>query len=298
MGAIGRPVLVIHGGAGNLPPDEDARVARERALEVALTEGWRSLASGGRALDAVEHAVLARERSGAFNAGRGGEADAAGAVTLDAAIMDGATRAAGAVAAVAKVVSAIASARRVLEATPHVLLVGPAADEFALAAGIASAPPGYFLKQKTGARREPAPGTVGAVALDASGALAAATSTGGLSGKLPGRVGDSAIVGAGTWADGSCAVSATGRGEYFIRTAFAHQVACGVGHLGLSLGEAVRRALADVVGLAGSGAAGGGCVAVGGDGSVAMLFSTPLMYRGVIDAAGMRIASLPDPGSV
>lgn len=278
-----------------MPGDASARDVREHELAVALKAGWDVLSSGGRALDAVEQAVASMERSGCFNAGRGADPDASGAVTLDAAIMDGATRAAGAVGDVAKLASAIAAARLVMDRTQHVLLVGPAADAFALAAGAAPAPPGYFSHAGHGASHETAPGTVGAVALDLAGHLAAATSTGGLSGKLPGRVGDSAIVGGGTWADASCAVSATGRGEFFVRTAFAHQVACGVLHLALPLAEAVRRALADVVALAGSGAAAGGCIAIARDGEIAMPFSTATMYRGVIDADGTpRVASLPD----
>ena len=292
-----RPRLAVHGGAGNVQGDASARAARERELAVALKAGWAVLSSGGRALDAVERAVTSMERSGCFNAGRGAEPDASGIVTLDAAIMDGATRAAGAVGAVAKLASAITAARIVMDRTQHVLLVGPAADDFALAAGVAPAPPGYFSHAARGAPHEPLPGTVGAVAVDRVGHLAAATSTGGLSGKLPGRVGDSAIVGGGTWADESCAVSATGRGEFVVRTAFAHQVSCGIFHLALPLAEAVRRALADVVSLAGSGAAAGGCIAIARDGEIAMPFSTAAMYRGIIDAAGTpRVATLPDPG--
>jgi beta-aspartyl-peptidase (threonine type) len=288
-----RPVLAIHGGAGNAPANPGALAEREREIELALTVGWQILASGGKALDAVEEAVKSMERSGCFNAGRGADIDASGSVTLDAAIMDGTTRAAGAVAAVATVESAIAAARCVMDRTPHVLLVGPGADAFARAAGIPQASPTYFLGARLGVARESTPGTVGAVALDVAGHLAAATSTGGLSGKLPGRVGDSALVGAGTWADGACAVSATGRGEFFIRTAFAHRVTCGMSLLGLTLEEAARRALADVVTLAGSGAAAGGCIAVGQDGSLTMPFATPLMYRGVVDGSGPRVASMP-----
>jgi beta-aspartyl-peptidase (threonine type) len=291
-----RPLLAVHGGAGNVQADAPARTAREREVKVALKTGWAVLSSGGRALDAVEQAVASMERSGCFNAGRGADPDASGTVTLDAAIMDGATRAAGAVGAVAKLATAIAAARIVMDRTQHVLLVGPAADDFALAAGVAPAPPGYFSNAGRGTAHVPAPGTVGAVALDGMGHLAAATSTGGLSGKLPGRVGDSAIVGGGTWADESCAVSATGRGEFFIRTAFAHQVASGMVHLALPLDEAVRRALADVVALAGSGAAAGGCIAIASNGEIAMPFSTAFMVRGIIDGAGIpRVATLPDP---
>jgi beta-aspartyl-peptidase (threonine type) len=291
-----RPILAVHGGAGPASTEGEAHVAREHALVAALGVGWNVLASGGRAVDAVEQAVASMERSGCFNAGRGAVVDASGAVTLDAAIMDGATRAAGAVGAVGRIAAAVSAARLVMDRTPHVLLVGPLADDFALALGVAPAAAGYFLNAGGGSASGAVPGTVGAVALDSAGHLAAATATGGLSGKLPGRVGDSAVVGAGTWADPTCAVSATGRGEFFIRTAFAHGVACGVSGLGLPLAEAAGRALADVVALAGSGAAGGGCIAVARDGTVTMPFSTPSMYRGIVDGSGSpRVAALADP---
>jgi len=268
----GRVVLAIHGGAGPLPSDAGARAEAERALADALGVGRRILDGGGPALDAVEAAVAAMEASGCFNAGRGAVVDRDGAVTLDAAIMDGATQATGAVAAVAGLASAIRAARLVMDRTPHVLLVGPAADRFALDAGVAVAPPGYF-------RRAPAAdqGTVGAVAHDRNRRLAAATSTGGLAGKLPGRVGDSALAGAGTWADAGCAVSATGAGEYFIRAAFASRLAWSVGELRLPVAAAAERALAEVVRLGGR----GGCIAIDAAGNVAMPFSTPVMYRGV-----------------
>jgi beta-aspartyl-peptidase (threonine type) len=287
--------LAIHGGAGQPPAGGDeARAAAERALGEALRAGWAILAAGGPALDAVEAAVALMEASGCFNAGRGAVADRDGGVSLDATIMDGATRATGAVAAVEKVTSAIAAARRVMERTPHVLLAGPGGDAFALAEGVPAASPGYFLRRPAVAAT---PGTVGAVALDADGRLAAATATGGIAGKLPGRVGDSAVPGAGTWADGACAVSATGTGEMFIRAAFAHQIAWRVGRAAEPLAEAARRALEEVRALGGA----GGCVAVDAAGNVAMPFSTPVMYRGVIggsvgtgDQPSPQIAVFPD----
>jgi beta-aspartyl-peptidase (threonine type) len=290
----GRRVLAIHGGAGQPPAGGDeARAAAERALGEALRAGWAILAAGGPALDAVEAAVASMEAGGCFNAGRGAVADRDGGVTLDATIMDGSTRATGAVAAVEKVTSAIAAARRVMEATPHVLLAGAGADAFALAAGVPPAAPDYFLRRPAVAAT---PGTVGAVALDGAGRLAAATA-GGIAGKLPGRVGDSAVPGAGTWADGACAISATGTGEMFIRAAFAHQIAWRVGRGAEPLAEAARRALDEVRALGGA----GGCVAVDAAGNVAMPFSTPVMYRGVIgdsDGAGdqpsPQIAMFPD----
>jgi L-asparaginase / beta-aspartyl-peptidase len=287
MTVVARPVLAVHGGAGSVPPDAAACAQAEHELGVALLAGQRVLAGGGRALDAVEAAVAHLERCGCFNAGRGAVADRDGDVTLDGAIMDGASRAAGGVAATARVASAIAAARLVLERTPHVLLAGPAADRFALEAGAEPATPGYFLRARPGATgaavsSAPTPGTVGAVALDRRGHLAAATATGGLAGKLPGRVGDSPLPGAGIWADERCAVSATGTGELFIRAAFAHQLACGIAYLGLEPVEAARRALADVTILGGA----GGCIVLGRDGTVAAPFTTAIMYRGTITADG------------
>ena len=279
-------VLAIHGGAGGPPADDDARVDAERALAAALGAGWAVLAGGGAALDAVQAAVASMEGSGCFNAGRGAVVNRDGGVSLDAAIVDGATRAAGAVAAVERLAGAIAAARLVMDRTPHVLVAGPGAEALALAAGLPAAPPGYFRRAQVASA-----GTVGAVARDATGRLAAATSTGGITGKLPGRVGDSALIGAGTWADDRCAVSATGWGEYFIRTAFAHDIAVGVGRLGLPLAEAARQALDGVVALGGH----GGCIAVDTAGEIAMPFSTVVMYRGVIDADGPpRVAVFPE----
>lgn len=268
------PVLAIHGGAGEPPTDEAARAAAERALAAALRAGWAVLAAGGAALDAVERAVAAMEQSGVFNAGRGAVADRNGGISLDATIMNGRTRAAGAVAGVTRVGNAIAAARLVMDRTSHVLLIGPAADELAIAGGVPEVARGYFIKPAA-----PSPGTVGAVGRDASGQLAAATSTGGIRGKLPGRVGDSAVVGAGTWADARCAVSATGTGELFIRAAFGHEVAAGMARSGLTLVDAVDAALADVTSLGGR----GGCVAVDADGLVVMPFTTAVMYRGVVE---------------
>jgi beta-aspartyl-peptidase (threonine type) len=281
------PVLAVHGGAGDAPIDDAGRADAERQLVAALSAGWAILQSGGPALDAVEVAVASLERGGRFNAGRGAVPDREGGVSLDAAIMDGATRAAGAVASVTAISDAIAAARRVMERSGHVLMAGPAADRFALEAGIPAAGPGTFLHGGIHT-----PGTVGAVARDGRGNLAAATSTGGVRGKRPGRVGDSALIGAGTWADRRCAVSATGMGELFIRSAFGHQVASALSLGGLTLAEAADRALADVVALGGQ----GGCIALDADGTVVMPFSTPVMYRGVIDASGPpRVGIGPAP---
>lgn len=278
--------MVVHGGAGAAPATGDDRRAAEVALVAALASGWAVLAAGGPATDGVEVAVALLEESGYFNAGAGAVTDSAGGVTLDAAIMDGARRAAGAVAAVANVRTAIKAARLVMEKTSHVLLAGAGAERFAAANGVAIAPAGYFRKLQRAPVSDA--GTVGAVARDVAGHLAAATATGGITGKLPGRVGDSPLVGAGVWADARCAVSATGTGEFFIRAAFAHRMACELELAGRSLGAAADRALAEVTSLGGS----GGCIAVDWQGGVAMPLSTPAMYRGIVDAGGPRIAIL------
>jgi isoaspartyl peptidase/L-asparaginase-like protein (Ntn-hydrolase superfamily) len=265
--------LAIHGGAGAPPADP---AAARVALASALSAGRAVLAAGGPALDAVCAAVRTLEASGCFNSGRGAVRDTSGQITLDAALMAGHTRRAGAVACVQDLCSPIHAARLVLERTRHVLLVGAGADAFARAQGAVVAPAGWFVAPQ----RKAAHGTVGAVARDLFGHCAAATSTGGIDDKAPGRVGDSPLIGAGTWADGRCAVSATGLGEYFIRTAFAHRIAVEV-ERGGALHAAGAAALGDVVGLGGE----GGAIAVGGD-APWLGFSTVAMARGWLDAAG------------
>lgn len=281
-------VLVIHGGAGAAPATSEARRAAEVALASALANGWAVLSAGGAAIDAVEVAVASLEESGCFNAGAGAVADADGGVTLDAAVMDGARRTVGAVAAVTNVRAAVRAARLVMDETSHVLLAGAGAERFAAEHGVALAPAGYFQKMRQ--RPVSNAGTVGAVARDVAGHLAAATATGGVSGKLPGRVGDSPLAGAGVWADARCAVSATGTGEFFIRAAFAHRIACEMELAGRSLEDAADRALVEVTSLGGT----GGCIAVDRQGRVAMPLSTPAMYRGVVDAGGTRVAVLAE----
>lgn len=281
-----RFVLLIHGGAGALQPGADDAPAVHAALRAAAGAGRDVLAAAGRALDAVVAAVASLESSGEFNAGRGAVRATDGSVSLDAALMDGGSRAAGAVAALSGYASAIGVARLVLERTAHVLLAGEGAARFAAESGVPLAPPGLFRPSARG--RSPAAGhhgTVGAVARDADGAFAAATSTGGVPGKLPGRVGDSPLIGAGTYADACCAVSATGTGETFIRTVFAHRVATLVG-AGRPVVEAAEAALAEVTALGGH----GGCIALDAAGERALPFTTPGMFRAVADAAGVQTA--------
>ena len=302
-------ILAVHGGAGALRPDllaPDEDTAARSALAECLTAGRDLLARGGSALDAVESCVVWLEASEPFNAGRGSVLTSSGCVEMDAAIMDGATRSAGSVACVSRLAHPISAARLVMERSPHALLVGEPAERFAQEQGVALVDPQSLV---TAARREqlerararqrvsldhdePGSGTVGAVARDASGHLAAATSTGGMTNQLPGRVGDSGLIGAGTWADDeTCAVSGTGQGELYMRCAFAHEVDALQRHAGLELAAACERALARVLALGGR----GGCVAVDRGGKLALPFTTPGMYRGWIGPTGeARVAVFAD----
>jgi beta-aspartyl-peptidase (threonine type) len=294
--------IAIHGGAGGLPrehlPSEQQRRYRD-ALAAALDCGYALLEAGGSSLDAVIAAVRLLEDDPLFNAGRGAALTREGIAELDAAVMDGSTLRAGGVAAVRHVKHPIELARRVMEKSRHVLLVGAGAEEFALEEGFELLPNAYF---RTAERRTeldllrsgqhvselvPAPhGTVGAVARDAHGNLAAATSTGGMSNKRPGRVGDSPVIGAGTYArNGACAVSATGHGEYFMRLVAAYHVCAAVEYRGLGVQEAVRETIHErLAGLGGC----GGIIAVDAGGRIALDFNTEGMFRGARDSSGRR----------
>jgi L-asparaginase / beta-aspartyl-peptidase len=296
-----RPVLAIHGGAGTITQRglTPRREQEYRAgLAAALQRGYAVLDGGGSSLDAVTAAVVVLEDLPLFNAGRGAVFNAAGAHELDAAVMDGATGKAGAVAGARRVKNPVLAARAVMEGTPHVLLVGPAADRYARAAGLALVPPSYFSTPQRARALERARdraattaadrhGTVGAVALDRLGNLAAATSTGGTTNKMEGRVGDSPIIGAGTYADNAtCAVSATGHGEYFMRAVLAYDVAARMRHGGTSLAAAARGALARAAQLGGD----GGLIAIDRTGRVAMPFASEGMYRGVARGGRYQVA--------
>jgi isoaspartyl peptidase/L-asparaginase-like protein (Ntn-hydrolase superfamily) len=292
--------LAVHGGAGAGPAPEEAPAAQAEvraALARALASGHQVLAGGGSAVDAVVAAVRVLEDCIWLNAGPGSVLCATGEVEMDAAVMDGALRRAGAVAGLRSVLNPVLAARAVMERTPHVLLAGEGAERFAQELGLPRAAPETFvtdLRRRQLARwrarsaagsNDPAPGggTVGAVARDPRGHLAAATSTGGITGKLPGRVSDSALIGAGNFADeATCAVSATGTGDAFIRAGFAHQVDALMRYGGVALADACERALADVHRLGGS----GGCIAIDAAGRVAMPFDSEWMARGVIGSNG------------
>jgi beta-aspartyl-peptidase (threonine type) len=280
---------------GRLPAEQE-KCARA-GLERALADGSAILDKGERALDAVEAAVRALEEDPCFNAGRGSVFTASGCIELDAAIMDGRTRAAGAVAGLRTTRAPISLARRLLDEGPHVFLSGRGADEFARQAGLEQVANSWFesperrrqlheLLGEGGFDDEVKYGTVGAVAVDVDGHVAVATSTGGLTAKRWGRVGDSPLIGAGTYADDrSAAVSATGSGEYFIRAVAAHQLAERVRLGGQSLQDALDAVLADIGSLGGK----GGMIAVAPDGNAAWGFTTPAMYRGMADATGRTV---------
>lgn len=295
--------LVVHGGAGVIErsrtsPGKDREI--REALDSALQAGSAILSGGGSALDAVEAAVKTLEDDPHFNAGRGAVFTDEGVIELDASIMDGRERGAGAVAGITKTRNPISLARAVMEQSDHVFLAGKGADQFSLAHELEQAEPDWFA---TDARREQLQelkannlsaldveykyGTVGAVALDSEGHLAAATSTGGMTGKRWGRVGDSPIVGAGVYADDrSCAVSSTGWGEYFLRVGVAHEIAARVRLAGESGDQAANAVMDEVKALGGS----GGVIVVTSRGEMVEAFNTPGMYRGQASAAGRRVA--------
>jgi YD repeat-containing protein len=303
------PVLLIHGGAGAIRKGEaapDREVAIRADLMRALQEGYAVLRSGGGALDAVERAVRAMEDSPFFNAGRGAALTSEGTIEHDASIMDGRTRSAGAVCGTKRIRNPVSAARAVMERTPHVLLTGEGAEQFARVHGLPLAAQWYFftperlasLERVQAAKRSNAAtserdrhGTVGAVARDAAGHLAAATSTGGYADKMPGRVGDSPIVGAGNFADDrTVAVSGTGHGESFIRLVLGHRLSCLMELKSLSLADASKEVLGELGQIGGT----GGFIAVDRNGEVALPFNTPGMYRGVARAGRLGIAIFGD----
>ena len=287
--------LVIHGGAGSERiahggPEHEA--AARAGLSEALDAGAAILAKGGSAVDAVEAAARMLEENSCFNAGRGSVLTEQGEVELDAAIMDGRDRQAGAVSGIKTTRAPVSLARRLMEHGPHVFLAGDAADRFAAAAGIEQVANEFFIVPErrrqleealaAGSAADPIKyGTIGAVAVDSQGNVAAATSTGGINAKRWGRVGDSPLIGAGTYADNrAAAVSATGSGEYFIRAVAAHELAARMRIGGETLQQALDGVLADIEALGGK----GGLIAVAPNGEAAWGFTTPAMYRGMADA--------------
>lgn len=296
-------VLAVHGGAGTMPRAEltAEREAAVRAdIERALRAGFAVIRAGGDSLEAVTRAVVVLEDSPYFNAGKGAVFNHDGVNELDASIMDGATRRAGAVAGLHRIRNPILLARAVMEKSPHVMLAGDGAEAFAKSVGFEFVDPAYFrteerweqLQKALAAEKAQADatlppsayfGTVGAVARDGKGHLAAATSTGGMTNKRWGRIGDSPVIGAGTYADANCAVSATGWGEFYIRAAVAHDICARIAYRGDSVQRAADAVVLEVVpGLGGD----GGVIALDAKGHVATPFNTEGMYRGTIDAQG------------
>jgi beta-aspartyl-peptidase (threonine type) len=298
--------LVIHGGAGvierHLLTPEQERAIRT-ALDAALQVGSAILAKGGSALDAVEATACALEDDPNFNAGRGSVFTFQGTIEMDAAIMDGRTRGAGAVTGVTATRNPVRLARAVMENSPHVMLSREGADQFSRDHDLEQAPPEYFATPERKAALEDMRsqadyfdadlkyGTVGAVAVDCDGHVAAATSTGGLTGKRWARVGDSPLIGCGTYADDrSGAVSCTGAGEFFIRATVAHEICARM----RMLGEDVRTAADVVIGDVGALGGSGGVIVVTPGGDAAFAFNTPGMYRGIASAEGRRVAIYAD----
>jgi beta-aspartyl-peptidase (threonine type) len=295
--------LAIHGGCGTLPKAEMTETEWTEAkadLAASLRAGWAVLSKGGSAVEAVEAAVLVMENSPHFNAGHGAAFNADGEHELDASIMDGETLAAGALCGVKRIRNPIGAAKVLMRRGDPLFLAGTAADSFAESEGLDMVENEYFsterrrknlssmkIRELVGTMSEASEaekhGTVGAVALDAQGHLAAATSTGGYTNKPAGRVGDSPIIGAGTYArDGRCAVSGTGKGEYFIRYCVGHEIASLMAYAGLSLEEATARAIAELT----EHRIGAGLVAIGADGSIVAPYNSAGMYRGWVTPDG------------
>ena len=280
--------IIVHGGAGQVAPERHERL--RAGVRAAAEAGDAILGAGGSALDAVVAAVRVLEDDPEFNAGRGSALTRDGTVETDASVMDGRTQQVGAVAAVPDLGNPVALARAVLDAGEHVMLAGPSAWRFAAEVGITPAPPGSLITERAKARLEALKGTVGAVARDRDGHFAAATSTGGIVGKRAGRVGDSPIPGAGTWADATCAISATGDGEAILRVALSRSIAARVA-AGTPLETAVREGLAELARITGGSA---GVIAVDATGVVGLQLSPTMPIAAIAhgvsaDGLGTRI---------
>ncbi len=298
-------VIVIHGGAGNIRPENLPPLVAstyESKLKEVLRVGDSLLNAGSTSLDAVETCIRMMEDCPLFNAGKGAVFNAEGKNEMDASVMDGKTGLAGAVAGVTTIKNPIRAARAVMEKSQHVMLSGKGAESFAKSQGLEIVAPDYFftqerwndyLKAKNKADSieiiDKKHGTVGCVALDKYGNLAAGTSTGGMTMKRYGRIGDSPIIGAGTYADNNtCAVSATGHGEFFIRNVVAYDISALMKYKGLSLQDATSEVIMNKLKSQGGT---GGVIAVDKNGNIAMTFNTPGMFRGYVKAGGeMKVA--------
>jgi beta-aspartyl-peptidase (threonine type) len=300
--------LAVHGGSGMIERallTAEQEAAARRGLDRALQAGAAILAAGGSALDSVEAAARTLEDDPCFNAGRGSVFTYQRTIEMDAAIMDGPSRDAGAVAGVTATRNPISLARAVMEKSPHVFLAREGADQFSREQGLEQAGPEWFATPERLAQLEAMLadtdghyfddelkyGTIGAVAVDAQGHVAAATSTGGLTGKRWARIGDSPLIGAGTYADDrAAAVSATGAGEYFMRVGVAHEICARIRLLGESAQTAADAVIAEVGALGGT----GGIIVVTPSGEAVYAFNSPGMYRGTASAEGRSVAIFGD----
>ncbi len=309
--------LVIHGGAGtilkaNMTPELEQQYSDK--LTEAISAGYDILKKNGSSLDAVVAAITIMEDSPLFNAGKGAVFTHEGTNELDASVMEGKTLKAGSVAAVRHIKNPITLARLVMEKSPHVMMVGEGAEKFARDHGYEMMPVEYFrterrwkqlqdalekekqdsIKKRQDEKNQPDTsdtkhGTVGCVALDMMGNLAAGTSTGGMTNKRFGRIGDAPIIGAGTYANNkTCAVSATGDGEYFIRAVVAHDISNSMEYKGMPVEQAAESVIEKVGNLGGT----GGVIAIDNQGNIAMLFNTPGMYRAYIDKEGKVVVKI------
>lgn len=279
--------IVIHGGAGNISPEKlslEKQEAYKTKLTEALIAGSEILINGGSSLDAVEASIHILENSPLFNAGKGAVFNALGQNEMDASIMDGETGLAGAVASVRHIKNPISAARLVMKKSAHVLLIGQGAENFANKNGAELMDTSYFYTEKRWESYEKTKqdkhGTVGCVALDKNGNIAAGTSTGGMTMKMHGRVGDSPIIGAGTFAkNATCGISATGHGEFFIRNVVAYDISARMEYLDLSLQEAAKQVIQEKLKPIGGN---GGVIGLDGQGNIVMEFNTKGMFRGCI----------------
>jgi beta-aspartyl-peptidase (threonine type) len=302
-------VIAVHGGAGVILPEQmnpELEKAYRSALERALKAGYDILKNDGTALDAVQAAVVVLEDEALFNAGRGSVLTHEGKCEMDASIMDGATRKAGAVAGIRGIKNPVSLARLVMENSEHVMLTGKGAEDFARANRQIFKNEEYFLTEHRRQQwllvkdtsitlldhisgKEKKYGTVGAVAIDVKGNLAASTSTGGMTNKRWGRVGDTPIIGAGTYADDTVAVSCTGHGEFYIRRVVAHEISALMRYKGLSLQEACDEVVFNQLQPDGGE---GGLIAIDKHGNATLSFNTPGMYRGIIGKDGQCVTGI------
>jgi beta-aspartyl-peptidase (threonine type) len=324
--------IVIHGGAGTILPENmtaEQEEAYRLAIRTALETGHDVLTNGGTSTDAVVAALQTMENSPLFNAGKGAVFTSENTVELDASIMEGETRNAGALTGVKHIKNPIVLARLIMDESPHVMMAGQGAEDFAREHGVEFVENEYFYTERRRRQAERARednggtndapddtpdngfsgdaddlripdadkfGTVGAVALDQNGNLTAGTTTGGTTNKRFGRVGDSPIIGAGTYADNAtCGVSATGHGEYFMRAVVAHSIAARMEHGGMSVEEAARTVIMDELPQMEPDGGTGGVIAMDAQGNIAMPFNTPGMYRGYIDTEGNMVIRIYQP---